>query len=70
MPGIILGPGNTVIPTLSRREGANKVQTLQLLSHDLSFPTVRPLHQATVATVSARVPSYKNNLVYKFNNLN
>lgn len=70
MPGTILGPGNTMIPTLSRREAANKVQTLQFLSHDLSIPTVRPLHQATVAAVSARVPSCKNNLVYNFNNLN
>lgn len=46
MPGTALDPGNTVLLILSRRKEANKIQAFQLLSHDLSIPTVRRMHQA------------------------
>lgn len=55
-------------PNTLKKEGANELQTFQLNSHDLSIPTVRRMHQATVASVSARVLSRKNNLVCKFSN--
>lgn len=66
MPGIILGPGNTVILTLSKREEVNEVQTFHLLLHDLSIPTVRPIYLASEVAVSARVLNLKNNIVSQF----